>query len=138
VTSALAVVSETFDNLIVDMPPVWQPWTNDVLAGSDRIYVVTELLVPALRKAQELTATMQERLGPKPTIKVIVNKARRQLFGAALMKRDARELLGDDLAGFVSEDQALVRGAINRGHPLSAARSSNRISRELARILDSE
>ena len=138
VTSALSVVSETFDNVIVDMPPTWQPWTNDVLAGSDRIYVVTELLVPALKKAQELILTLRERLGQGANLKVIVNKSRRQLFGGGLTRRDAAELLGEDLAGFVSEDHALVREAINRGQPLSSARPANRVSRELARILDSE
>jgi pilus assembly protein CpaE len=138
VTSALAVVAEVFDNVILDFPPTWQPWTDDVLAGSDRTYVVTELLVPALRRAHELTGIMRKRLGEDAKLKVIVNKSRRQLFGAGLMKRDAIELLGDDLAGFVSEDHALVRGAINRGRPLSASGPSNRVSRELGRILDSE
>jgi pilus assembly protein CpaE len=138
VASALTVVSETFDNVVVDLPPTWQPWTDDVLAGSDRIYVVTELLVPALKKARELIATMRERLGQEASLKVIVNKSRRRLFGSGLIRSDASELLGGDLAGFVSEDQDLVCEAINRGRPLSAARPSNRVSRELARILDSE
>ena len=51
---------------------------------------------------------------------------------AACSKRDAVELLGEHLGGFVSEDKALVREAINRGQPLSAGKSSNRLARELA------
>jgi pilus assembly protein CpaE len=66
---------------------------------------------------------------------VIVNKHREQLFGSGLRRRDAGELLGSSLGGFVREDRALVREAIDRGLPLSAGRPSNRISRDVAKIV---
>jgi pilus assembly protein CpaE len=131
----LGVASEQFDFMVVDMPPVWMPWTNDVLAGSDRVFVVTEFTVPALRKAHELAAAIKARLGESVPVGVIVNKWRRRLFGTGLRKGDANELLGPALAGFVPEDHALVRDAIDRGLPLHVARRSNRLDRELARIL---
>jgi pilus assembly protein CpaE len=131
----LGVTSEQFDIMVVDMPPVWMPWTNDVLAGSDRVFVVTEFTVPALRKAHELVVAIRARLGESIPVGVIVNKWRRQLFGAGLRKGDASELLGQALAGFLPEDFALVRDAIDRGLPLHVARRSNRLDRELARIL---
>lgn len=135
IARVLSVASELFQTMVVDMPPTWQPWANDVLAGSDRIYVVTEFTVPALRKAQELTTVMQERLGEKAEVGAIVNKYRQQLFGNGLRKRDAEEMLGARLAGFVPEDYGLVRGAINRGKPLGSLRRSNRIDRSLAGIV---
>jgi pilus assembly protein CpaE len=131
----LGVTSEHFDIMVVDMPPVWMPWTDDVLAGSDRIFVVTEFTVPALRKAHELAGSIAARLGESVPVSVIVNKFRRQLFGTGLKKADASELLGQALAGFLPEDYALVRDAIDRGLPVSVARRSNRLDRELARIL---
>ena len=131
----LGVTSEHFDTMVVDMPPVWMPWTNDVLAGSDRVFVVTEFTVPALRKAHELTSAIKARLGDGVPVGVIVNKWRRQLFGTGLRKGDASELLGQALAGFLPEDHALVRDAIDRGLPLHVARRSNRLDRELARII---
>jgi pilus assembly protein CpaE len=136
VTKTLGVASEMFDNMVIDLPTSWQPWTDDVLAGSDRIYVVTEFTVPALRKAHELVTALRNSLDKAAPIKVLVNKCRRQLFGSGLSKRDAAELLGDYLGGFVPEDYALVREAINRGRPLSAANRSNRVSRELSRIIN--
>ena len=105
------------------------------IGNLDRIYVVTEFTVPALRKAQELTTVMQERLGEKAEVGAIVNKYRQQLFGNGLRKRDAEEMLGARLAGFVPEDYGLVRGAINRGKPLGSLRRSNRIDRSLAGIV---
>lgn len=131
----LGVTSELFDIMVVDIPPVWMPWTNDVLAGSDKIFVVTEFTVPALRKARELVSAITARLGESVPVRVIVNKWRHQLFGTGLRKADASKLLGQSLAGFLPEDYTLVRDAIDRGLPLNVARRSNRVDRELARIL---
>jgi pilus assembly protein CpaE len=135
VTRVLSVAADLFQTMIVDMPPIWQPWSNDVLAGSDRVYVVTEFTVPALRKAQELTSSLHERLGEQAEVGAIINKYRRQLFGNGLKRSDAEEMLGARLAGFVAEDYGLVRDAINRGKPIGALRRSNRIAKSLADIV---
>jgi pilus assembly protein CpaE len=105
------------------------------VAGSDQVFVVTEFTVPALRKARELIEDMRGMLTEATEARVIVNKAHEQLLGGGLRKRDVIELLGERLGGFVSEDKALVRDAINRGQPLSSGWSSNRVAREVARLL---
>jgi pilus assembly protein CpaE len=136
VTKVLGTASEMFDTMIIDLPASWQSWTDDVLAGSDRIYIITEFSVPALRKAHELVSALKGRLDKATPVKVIVNKYRRQLFArSGLARRDVVELLQGDLAGFVPEDYGLVREAINRGRPLSATNKANRVSRELHRIV---
>ena len=66
---------------------------------------------------------------------MIINKFRTRWFGGGLRKNDATDLLGSRLAGFVSEDAELVDEAINRGELISAIDRSNRISRDLGRIL---
>jgi len=134
ITSILSFVADTFENMVLDLPPVWQPWTFDVLAGSDRIFVATEFTVPAMRKAHELAQAIAARFGNERTVGIIVNKFRRQLFGG-LRKSDATGLLGDRLAGFLPEKCDLVSEAINRGEIVSAISRSNSLNRELARIV---
>jgi pilus assembly protein CpaE len=131
----LGTASEMFANIVIDMPPTWMPWSEGVVAGSDQVFVVTEFTVPALRKARELIEDMRGMLTEATEARVIVNKAHEQLLGGGLRKRDVIELLGERLGGFVSEDKALVRDAINRGQPLSSGWSSNRVAREVARLL---
>jgi pilus assembly protein CpaE len=131
----LGTASEMFANIVIDMPPTWMPWSEGVVAGSDQVFVVTEFTVPALRKARELMQEMLPLLAEGADARVIVNKTHEQLLGGGLRKRDVSELLGNYLGGFVSEDKALVRDAINRGEPLSAGKSSNRLARELAKVI---
>ena len=135
VARLLGTASEMFSNVVIDMPQTWMPWSEGVVAGSDQVFVVTEFTVPALRKARELVVEVRPLLGESADARVIVNKAHEQLLGGGLKKRDVSELLGEFLAGFVSEDKALVREAINRGQPLSAGKSHNRLARELSGLI---
>jgi pilus assembly protein CpaE len=121
--------------MVLDLPLAWQDWTFNVLAGSDRIYVVTEFTVPAVRRARELSDAIVARFGGQPSTAVIVNKFRQRWFGGGLRRHDASEVLGNRLAGFVSEDVELVSEAINRGEIVSTIDRSNHVSRDLARIL---
>jgi len=135
VARLLCTASEMFANIVIDMPQTWMPWSEGVVAGSDQVFVVTEFTVPALRKARELVEEMRPLLAEGTDARVIVNKTHEQMLGGGLRKRDVSEVLGDHLAGFVSEDKALVREAINRGQPLSTGKSSNRLARELASLI---
>jgi pilus assembly protein CpaE len=136
VTGILSVVSDTFKQMVLDLPPVWQPWTFDVLQGCDQVFIVTEFTIPAMRKALELVNALEARFkGEPPRARVIVNKFRHRLLGGGLRKSDATALLGETLAAFVPEEQELVSEAINQGDLASAVSRSNRVSRELTQLM---
>jgi pilus assembly protein CpaE len=138
VTSILSAVSDAFEQMVLDLPPVWQPWTFDVLQGCDQVFIVTEFTVPALRKALELVKALEARFKDEPRARIVVNKFQQRLFGGGLRKGDAMALLGDALAGFVLEEEELVREAINQGDLASAVSRSSRMSRELTRLIFKE
>jgi pilus assembly protein CpaE len=136
VTSILSVVSVTFKQMVLDLPPVWQPWTFDVLLGCDQVFIATEFTIPAMRKALELVKALEDRFKDEsPQVRVVVNKFRQRLFGGGLRKSDATALLGGALAAFVPEEHDLVSEAINQGDLASAVSRSNRVSRELTRLM---
>jgi len=136
VTGLLSIVSETFKHMVLDLPPVWQPWTFDVLQGCDQVFIVTEFTIPAMRKALELLNALEARFkGEPPHASVLVNKFRQRLLGGGLRKSDAVALLGGALAAFVPEEQELVSEAINQGDLASAVGRSNRVSRELTQLM---
>ena len=138
VVRVLDVASQMFDTLLIDMPPMWTPYSDHVVAGCDRVFIVTEPSVPALHRARDIAEMLPKKMAENARVRVIVNKWRRDFLGAALSKRDAEQVLNGFLAGFLPEDGALVRDAINRGEQLSATSRTNKISRELARIVVAE
>lgn len=138
VTRMLDMASAKFDNIVIDMPRVWLPWSADVLTGCDRVFIVAEMTVPGLRAARRLLDAIGEKCGDDVELSVLVNRCRPRLIGGginSLRRSDAEEMFGAQLGGFVYEDYRLVREAIDRGVPLYEIDKSNRIDKDLTAIL---
>lgn len=135
VTRLLDLVSAQFDNVVIDLPRTWFPWTDDVLAGSDKVFIVTEMTVPGLRLARRLNGAIRERLGEGVAPQVIVNRFEQRLFGPGLRRSDVEKTLDGALAGYVSNNYGLVREAIDRGVPLEDVKPSSNVVTELRKIV---
>jgi pilus assembly protein CpaE len=135
VTRLLDLVSAQFRYVVIDMPRTWFPWTDSVLLGSNRLYIVCEMTVPGFSHARQLVTAVRERLGEGPRPQVIVNRFEQRLFGPGLRRRDAEQAFGSDLAATVPNNYRLVREAIDRGVPLEEVRPGNPITRELKKLI---
>lgn len=134
----LDLVATRFANIVIDMPRNWTSWTESILLGSQTCYIVTELTVPGLRAARRLVTEIQERLGEDANPKVIINKNSRQLFKTGISAKEAEQVLGKALAGYVGDETKIVREAIDRGVPVSELKRRNKVSRDLEKILFSD
>jgi pilus assembly protein CpaE len=136
ITSILGHLSDAFDNLIIDLPRRWAPWTDNVVWGADRICVVTGFTVPGLRHARLLTDAIVAKAAAKAKVSVIVNKYHEPLMGACLTRKDAETILQSRLGGVIPNLGWVVDDAVNRGMTLSEARAGNKIGKRLSQILD--
>ncbi|MGZ3410043.1 MAG: AAA family ATPase [Xanthobacteraceae bacterium] len=135
VTHLLDLVSSHFDHVVIDMPRTWFSWTDNVLLGSNRVFIVSEMTVPAIKHARKLVSAIGERLGDGPNPRVIVNRFEQFMFGAGLKKSDLDQALGTALAGLVPNDYRTVREAIDRGVPLSEVKANNKIVQALRPLI---
>jgi pilus assembly protein CpaE len=135
VTRLLDLVSSHFEYVVFDMPRTWFSWTDNVLLGSDKLYIVSETTVPALRHAKQLVAAIKERLGDGPNPKVIVNRFAQRMFSSGLRHSDLEQTLGDAFAGAIPNDYQLVREAIDRGVPLDEVKPGNKITAQLKKLM---
>ncbi len=135
VTRLLDLVSSHFNYVVIDMPRTWFAWTDSVLLGTNRLFVVSEMTVPGLKHAKQLVAAIRERLGEGPRPQVIVNRFEQRLFGPGLRKSDVEQALGDDFAAVVPNDYRLVREAIDRGVPLEEVKPGNKITLQLKKLI---
>jgi pilus assembly protein CpaE len=133
--AVLGLLSRSFDYVVIDMPKNWYPWMDNVIWGSNHVFVVTNFTVPALRHARYVIDAISAKAINEPKVSVIVNKHRQKLLGAGLKKSDAEQLLRNWLAGFIPESSDLVHEAINRGLPLSEVVRGNKLEKALERIL---
>jgi pilus assembly protein CpaE len=128
-------MSTHFDYVVFDMPRTWFSWTDSVLLGSNKLFIVSETTVPSLRHAKQLVEAIKERLGEGPNPQVIVNRFEQRMFSSGLRRNDLGNALGDAFVAAVPNDYALVREAIDRGVPLDEVKQGNKVSAALKKLL---
>jgi pilus assembly protein CpaE len=132
----LGLLSRSFDNVIIDLPKSWYPWMDNVIWGSNHVYIVTNFTVPALRHARYVLDAILAKAVNDARVSVIVNRHREKLLGGGLKKADAEQLMRDWLAGFIPDCTDLVHEAINRGMPVSEVAKGSKLEKALKRILE--
>jgi pilus assembly protein CpaE len=135
VTRLLDLVSSHFSHVVFDMPRTWFSWTDSVLLGSNKLFVVTQRTVPGLRHAKHLVQAIRERLGDDLKPQVIVNRFEQSLFSSGLRKTDVEQVLGDSFAACVPNHYSLVREAIDRGVPLDEIKPGNKVTLALNKLI---
>ncbi len=135
VTRLLDLVSTNFEYVVFDMPRTWFSWTDSVLLGSNKLFIVSETTVPGLRHAKQLVAAIKERLGEGPNPQVIVNRFQQRMFSAGLRRSDLEQTLGDAFASAIPNDYTLVREAIDRGVPLDEVKPGNKITAQIKKLV---
>jgi pilus assembly protein CpaE len=135
VTRLLDLVSTNFDYVVFDMPRTWFSWTDSVLLGSNKLFIVSETTVPSLRHAKQLVAAIKERLGDGPNPQVIVNRFEHRMFSSGLRRSDLVQTLGDAFVAAIPNDYALVREAIDRGVPLDEVKPGNKVTAQLKKLM---
>ena len=135
VTRLLDLVAAHFDNVVIDVPRTWFAWTDSVLIGSNRLFLVTEMTVPGLKHARHLVKVIRERLADGPPPEVIVNRFEQRLFGPGLRRADIEQALGETLACTIPNNFRLVSEAIDRGVPLDEVKPGNNISAALTKLI---
>ncbi len=135
VTRLLDLVSTNFDYVVFDMPRTWFSWTDSVLLGSNKLFVVSETTVPGLRHAKQLVAAIKERMGDGPKPQVIVNRFQQRMFSSGLRRADLEQTLGDSFAAAIPNHYNLVREAIDRGVPLDEVKPGNKITQQLKKLV---
>jgi pilus assembly protein CpaE len=135
VTRLLDLVSSHFEYVVFDMPRTWFSWTDSVLLGSNKLFIVTETTVPGLRHAKQLVEAIRERLGDGPKPQVIINRFEQRLFSSGLRRSDVEQAIGDAFSACIPNHYGLVREAIDRGVPLDEVRARNPITAQLKKLI---
>jgi pilus assembly protein CpaE len=135
VVRVLDLVSAYFDNVVIDMPRTWFPWTETVLLGSNKLYIVSEMTVPCLRHTQRLIQAIYETAGKEVKPNVIINRYEHKGQQNGVREADLTEILGDHFVGGVSNNYKLVRQAVDRGVPLQDIDPNANVVNDLKKII---
>lgn len=132
----LEVACQVYDWLVVDMPRHRHSWTVDVLAGSDELLVISELTVPALLAARDLTAEIEAEIEDARRPRIVLNRMASRMFGPAPSRAEAEKALGRKVAGVITSDWEAAACSANLGGPISQHRPRSKIVKDVAALVD--
>jgi pilus assembly protein CpaE len=132
----LDTMRDSYDVVVVDMPPVWTYWSESVLASCDTLLVVTQTTVAAVRQTRRLLDNIEDfdRLGL--TTKIICNRYDKKLFGRGVKTKDAESALGRKFDATIPDDFEIVSESQNAGVPLSLYKSGTSVEKAIRKIVD--
>jgi len=132
----LEVACQVYDWIVIDLPRHQQPWTLDVLSGSDEVLVVSELTVPALLSARALAAEIEAELPEAEPPRIILNRLASRVFGPAPSLAEAEKALQRKADGGVTSDWEAAAASVNLGGSISHHRPRSKIVRDIAVLVD--
>ncbi len=135
VMGLLNIVCQCYDHVVIDMPANWCSWTDNVLLGSNRLFLVSDMTVPNIRRAKQLATAISIKLAQGPGPKVIVNRFERHFFAPGMRHKDLRQALGDAFVCTVPLNRRLVSEAIDRGVPLDEVQRGNNIAVAVKKLM---
>lgn len=123
VAGLIATLKTMFDYVVIDLPRALVGWIEPVLAETDRLFIVTDMTVPAVRASRRLMDFVLADNAQLP-IEMIINREKKPMM-LREHHREAAKALDVTFNHWIPDDPKAARNAIDFGKPLSevAARS---------------
>lgn len=115
VLKLLDLVAYKHSEIVIDLPFLLTPWFDDVIRGSDHIFVVFEANIPSLRQTRRLLRRIRDVRGESESVQFIANKHHFRLIGDTISRRDIEKIFKGGRIRSIARDDALMVEAGNRG-----------------------
>ncbi|MGB3643503.1 MAG: hypothetical protein WBA15_03405 [Mesorhizobium sp.] len=135
VLQLLDVASYRYKRIVLDLPSYPTTWTAALIAELDRLVVVTETTIPAIKSAKQRFDEAASIRQTDKGISVLANREKRRFLSRELTRSDVAEGLGRDDVDFLPEDRALITEALNRGVLPAQARASAPFNKQIKQFV---
>ena len=145
-----SLASLRYDLMLIDLPPIWFPWTEQVVSASDGVIVTGINTIPRLRQVVETVAAVraagkpgafaapagkgaQKEDQPGTQIVVAINRCRRLFIGGMLNQNHVETVLGGEKLFYVGEEPMALE-SVNTGTPIGLSKTSGSFAKEIGAL----
>jgi pilus assembly protein CpaE len=132
VLDIVELTAAEFGTVFLDLPANWANWSLSVLARADLVVLVTEITVPALRQARRQLDLIRSQVDGLE-IRVVANRVQSSQF-RNIRPADIQAALGREIAYKVSDEEPVMRSAIDQGIPISEVKRRSAIGRDIDQL----
>lgn len=123
--------------VIIDMPAALSRWTETVINRSDRVFVVTQINVPALRSTHFLMKALLEEKVDLGKFSMVANRySEKKFFGRQISLERAEKSVNLPIIGALPSDFPLMIESVDQGTPAAIAKPTAKYLKALGVILD--
>ena len=97
---------------------------------------MSELTVPALHAARNRTEELEDVSEGIAKPRIVLNRMSKKIFGKTVTVSQAEEAIGRPVFATISSEWEAALAAVNFGQAVSEAKPGNRISKDIANIID--
>lgn len=115
VETILRILKESFDYIVVDMPPRFYAPVNPALAYADMVLMVTTPEISSIRNLKSALTVLQDFNFPVAKIRVLLNQSD---LNRNINEKDVATTLGRDVFSSLRTDPKKVISALNEGRTL--------------------
>ena len=135
VDTIMSIARRRFRFVVVDLPHALTTWTDCVLRRADRIFLVTQMNVLALRATRRLLDTLvSEGIDTSP-VRVVANRYPARGAGKRVSVSQATDALGVPVTAQIPNDYRLIAESLDQGIPAYLLRPKSKVSRAVAEML---
>ncbi|MEM9442316.1 MAG: hypothetical protein AAGA73_17875, partial [Pseudomonadota bacterium] len=124
------LAQQEFDYVVIDLPLALASWHEMVLDMTDKLYLVTQLNVPAIRQTRRLIDILKEEGLYSLPVSIVLNRYIRR-FNEHVRIRQCSKALDNTIDHYLADDERTVVEAVNRGVALSEVRRRSKICRTI-------
>ncbi len=126
-----SMIATRYDLVLIDHPPMWSPWTPQIIAASDGAVITCLNTIPGLRQASE-TLTHVRASGPTLLqVAIVINRCQRGVFGSVARRKHVEMALPEERLIFIGERPEAVE-SVNMGVPMMLGGFAGRVRKEFA------
>lgn len=124
------LAQQEFDYVVIDLPLALATWYEMVLDMTDKLYLVTQLNVPAIRQTRRLIDILKDEGLYSLPVSIVLNRYIKRFNEHSRIKQCSKAL-NHTIDHYLPDDERIVLEAIDRGVPLTDVRRRARICRTI-------
>jgi pilus assembly protein CpaE len=124
------LAQQDFDYVVIDLPLALASWYEMVLDMTDKLYLVTQLNVPAIRQTRRLIDILKDEGLYSLPVSVVLNRYIRG-FNERTRIRQCSKALDNTIDHYIANDERTVLEAVNRGVSIAEVHRRSKVSRAI-------
>jgi pilus assembly protein CpaE len=116
--------------VVLDVPHVWQPWSQELLVEAEEAVVVATLDLASLRDAKNIVETLNRRRGSESPVKVVLNHVG-AFKRTEVPVKEFQDAIGGKPSLVLPHDAILFGTAANNGQMIGEVNAKHKVVEQL-------